>query len=84
MDIGDALNTQDGGRVIDRHDCGVIDANGDGLMDLYCTVGANRGTGRGYNELYLTRQDGSLHKMRRHALQRFTGARTRYVLITTG
>ena len=78
MDIVDDLNRVDN-NVIDRHDCGVIDANNDGLPDIYCLVGANRGRGLGFNELYLTRQDGSLFKMERHALQRFTGARTRYV-----
>ena len=63
--------------VLDRHDCGVIDANNDGIMDLYCLIGANRGEGEGYNELYLTNKNGGLYKVPRHALQRFRGARTR-------
>ena len=81
----DDLNAQDAqffpgdGTVMDRHDCGFIDANNDGRMDIYCLMGANVGMGRGYNELYLTRRNGSLRKVRRHALQRFVGMRTRYV-----
>lgn len=47
-------------------------------------IGANRGTGYGYNELYLTRKNGSLQKIRRHALQRFPGARTRHTAVLKG
>ena len=37
----------------DRHDCDAADANGDGLLDMYCAVGALEGRGKGYNELWL-------------------------------
>jgi VCBS repeat protein len=38
---------------VDRHSCAWGEANGDGRPDLYCTVGANRGTGVGPNQLLL-------------------------------
>ena len=37
----------------DRHDCDAADVNGDGLLDLYCAVGALEGRGNGFNELWL-------------------------------
>jgi hypothetical protein len=43
---------------IDRHSCAWGEANGDGRPDLYCAVGANRGTGVGPNQLVLQRGDG--------------------------
>lgn len=46
--------------------------------------GANKGEGLGFNELYLTRRDGSLFKIRRHGLQRFPGMRTRHTTILKG
>lgn len=84
LDELDPLNFRDDPYTIDRHDCGVIDANLDGVPDLYCLVGANRGLGVGYNEVYLTRKDGSLFKIYRHALQRFIGARTRHTTTLKG
>lgn len=81
LDNNDDLNDIDGPEVIDRHDCGALDVNDDGRLDLYCTVGANSGTGYGYNELYLTRKDGSLRKVKKHGLQRFPGMRTRYTTV---
>lgn len=47
----------------------------------FLSTGANKGRGVGFNELYLTRKNGSIYKIRRHALQRFTGARTRHTAI---
>ena len=38
---------------VDRHSCAWGEANGDGLPDLYCAVGADRGTGVGPNQLFL-------------------------------
>lgn len=84
LDELDVLNARDTPFVIDRHDCGAIDANGDGRIDIYCTVGADRGTGVGWNELYLTRKDGSLFKIVRHGLQRFNTMRTRHTTILRG
>lgn len=39
----------------DRHDCTAGDIDTDGLIDLYCTSGADRGAGLGLNEVW--RQD---------------------------
>jgi len=36
---------------IDRHDCVTLDANADGVDDLVCLVGANKGRGLGLQEL---------------------------------
>jgi len=36
----------------DRHACDAADVDGDGLLDLYCTQGAMRGTGEIPNELW--------------------------------
>jgi len=36
---------------IDRHDCVALDVNQDGVDDIMCLVGAQRGQGIGYNEL---------------------------------
>jgi hypothetical protein len=43
---------------VDRHSCAWGEANGDGLPDLYCAVGANRGTSVGPNQLFLAEGDG--------------------------
>ena len=43
---------------VDRHSCAWGEANGDGRPDLYCDVGANRGTGVGPNQLLLQRVHG--------------------------
>jgi hypothetical protein len=38
---------------IDRHDCDVADVDLDGLLDLYCAQGAEKGTGLKHNELWI-------------------------------
>lgn len=82
LDIIDELNAEDGPMfVLDRHECAAMDINNDGLMDIYCLMGADRGQGLGFNEVYLTQADGSLKKVRKHALQRYKGARTRRTAI---
>lgn len=43
LDIIDRINQVDNPTVQDRHDCGVIDANNDGLPDIYCMVGTFTG-----------------------------------------
>lgn len=50
-------NAQNG--PIDRHGCVAADFNRDGRTDLYCTVGAVQGEGKGANELWLQAADGS-------------------------
>lgn len=84
LDLVDDLNIKDDPTVIDRHDCGALDINNDGIMDFYCLVGANRGTGVGFNEIYLTKPDGSIKKVLRHGLQRFKGMRTRHTTVLRG
>ena len=83
MDTNDVLNRIDSNNI-DRHECGVLDINDDGIRDIYCLVGANKGRGLGFNEIYLTRKDGSLRKVKRHGLQRFRGTRTRRTVVLKG
>ncbi len=40
-------------RGADRHDCVAGDFNADGLQDIFCSVGADRGTAVKSNELYI-------------------------------
>jgi hypothetical protein len=39
--------------ITDRHDCQAADFNADGLEDIFCSVGANRGTTVKSNALYI-------------------------------
>ena len=43
---------------VDRHACTAADVNQDGLMDMYCAVGAERRTGLKANELWIQQPDG--------------------------
>jgi FG-GAP-like repeat len=43
----------------DRHGCAMADANGDGLEDIYCTVGASHGTAVKANELWIQQPGGT-------------------------
>jgi hypothetical protein len=43
--------------ITDRHDCHIADFNQDGLHDLFCSVGADRGTGVKSNALYIQQPD---------------------------
>lgn len=43
---------------IDRHACAWGEANGDGQPDLYCVRGADKGTGKGANQLFVRTQRG--------------------------
>ncbi|MFT4518137.1 MAG: Tol biopolymer transport system component [Halioglobus sp.] len=42
----------------DRHECDSADVNNDGLIDIYCSVGASVGEGMGNNSLWLGQPDG--------------------------
>lgn len=76
----DALNDLDGKPPnIDRHGCTFFDVNKDGLPDIVCGVGANKGEGFGYTELYFTQEDGSIKKYLEHGLQKYPTVRARYV-----
>jgi FG-GAP-like repeat len=80
LDSNDPLNDIDGPNGIDRHDCTMVDANGDGVNDLVCGVGANKGTGYGYNEVYITQPNGTLEKvLDGHGLNRYPTLRVRIV-----
>ncbi len=45
--------------LADRHECDSADVNNDGRTDLYCAVGAWKGSGEGRNNLWIQRADGS-------------------------
>jgi hypothetical protein len=61
------LNNQDGtftqadaayfAQIKDRHDCLAADFNQDGLADMFCSVGADRGSAVKANALYLQQPD---------------------------
>ena len=63
------LNNQDGTfrpadvnyfkSITDRHDCQAADFNKDGLVDIFCSVGANRGTTVKANALYIQQPGGT-------------------------
>lgn len=81
LDRTDRLNSIDDGPgiYIDRHSCTSFDVNMDGKKDIICLVGANKAVGVGYNELYLTRDDGSLHKVLKHGLQKYRTLSTKLI-----
>jgi FG-GAP-like repeat len=45
--------------ITDRHDCHAADFNSDGRLDMFCTVGADRGTVLRSNALYLQQPGGT-------------------------
>ena len=49
--------------ILDRHDCQVADFNQDGQLDIFCSVGADRGTSLKCNGLFLQQPDGSFADM---------------------
>ncbi len=63
------LNNQDGTftqsdatyftSIKDRHDCEAADFNQDGLEDMFCSVGADRGSAAKANALYVQQPDGT-------------------------
>jgi hypothetical protein len=67
------LNNQDGtftaadmgffSSILDRHDCQAADFNQDGKLDIFCSVGADRGTSLKCNGLFLQQSDGSFADM---------------------
>lgn len=76
LDTEDLLNVDN--NAVDRHDCVTMDVNYDGIPDIICGVGADKGEGEGFNELYLTQKDGSLEKiLTGHGLHEFPTMRNR-------
>lgn len=66
---------------IDRHDCVKLDVNGDHLDDIICVLGAYKGKGGAYNELYFTDPTNNrLEKQRNHGLWAFLNMRTRFLV----
>jgi hypothetical protein len=63
------LNNQDGTftqsdaayfmQIKDRHDCEAADFNNDRLKDMFCSVGADRGSAAKANALYIQQPDGT-------------------------
>ena len=43
----------------DRHGCDAADVNADGRIDLYCAIGASKGSALKANELWVSERDGS-------------------------
>jgi hypothetical protein len=43
--------------IVDRHDCLAADYNQDGLVDMFCSVGADRGTAFKSNALYVQQRN---------------------------
>jgi hypothetical protein len=46
-------------KITDRHDCQAADFNRDGLLDMFCSVGADRGTELRSQALYLQQPGGT-------------------------
>ena len=82
FDYMDGLNALDGPHDgIDRHQCMPVDADKDGVPDLVCVVGADKGRGLGFAELYLTNKsrDRGLVKVPEHGLQKYPSMRSRMI-----
>ena len=86
LDSNDDLNDLDGPNKIDRHTCAALDINADGTTDIVCGVGANRGTGHGFTEVYLTTESsGNITKVQDgHGLHKHTTIRSRWLKPLTG
>lgn len=54
---------------VDRHDCDAADINLDGRPDLYCSVGAEKGTGTGPKEVWLQDANGWFNKTTNHGAE---------------
>jgi FG-GAP-like repeat len=46
-------------QIKDRHSCQAADFNNDGLQDMFCSVGADRGSAAKANALYIQQPDGT-------------------------
>ena len=66
---------------LDRHDCVKLDVNGDNIDDIVCVLGAYKGMGGAYNELYFTSSvNNRLEKQRNHGLWKYLNMRTRFMV----
>jgi len=59
LNNGKTFDAKPLGKPADRHHCSAGDVNLDGRIDLYCSVGARRGKGEGYNNLYIQQENGA-------------------------
>lgn len=57
-----------GRNYYDRHGCAWGEANGDGLPDLYCVAGAQKGQGVGANQLLIQTPTGLVDQAERYGL----------------
>jgi hypothetical protein len=83
MDMDDEMSRMYAeNRAIDRHACVRMDVNKDGLEDIVCSVGGGKGVGVGYNELYITQENGTLRKIQRdHGLQKYPSMSNRFTVV---
>jgi hypothetical protein len=58
---------------VDRHDCDSADVNHDGLIDIYCQIGGEKGTGYKANELWMRQPDGTFLLAQNHGAEDPTG-----------
>ncbi len=66
---------------MDRHDCVGVDVDRDGARDLICGLGAFKGQGGAYNELYITDPaTGRPEKQRGHGLWEYRNMRSRLMV----
>ncbi len=63
----------------DRHNCAWGEANGDGLIDLFCTQGGERGKGARANNLYIQQPDGTFIDEAKQRRVDYAPARSRAV-----
>ena len=62
-----------GRNYYDRHACAWGEANGDGLPDLYCVAGAQKGQGVGHNQLLIQTPAGLVDQAEQYGLVDPTG-----------
>lgn len=67
-----------GWSVFDRHACAWGEASGDGVVDLYCASGAQKGEGTGPNQLWIQSANGFVNQSKAYGTQDLKG-RSRHV-----
>lgn len=54
---------------VDRHDCDAADIDGDGWVDMYCEIGAEKGTGIKANEVWINNHDRTFRLVTGHGAE---------------